>query len=146
MPTFPRDSIITISGVTGAGTSGGTITLSDHNRSSLQLYVDRIENKRRMVNGTMRKNVVATKKRWACSWENLPSLTSKTVDGYAGAAAVKSLYENNVGKMTMTIRYDSNGALVSEVDDVMISSFSYEVNSRSGTFDLVNVSIEFEEV
>jgi hypothetical protein len=139
MPTFPRGAMITLVGAT-------TVTLSDHNRTDLEISPERIENKRRMVDGTMRKNVVATKRRYSCNWTALPSVDARTVDGYAGAVSIKNFYENNVGAVTMTIRYDKDGAQTVDTDSVMISSFSYTVTSRAPGWDLVDVSIEFEEV
>lgn len=139
MAVFPRGAMITLVGAT-------TVTLSDHNRTDLEIAPDRIENKRRMVDGTMRKNVVATKRRYSCSWNDLPSKDVMTVDGFAGAATLKKFYEDNLGKVTMTIRYDTDGSLTIDTDDIMISSLSYTVKSRASGWDLVDVSIEFEEV
>jgi hypothetical protein len=53
--------------------SGSFITLSDHNRGSLDFGVQRIENRQRMVNGRMRSYWVADKRTLSVSWTMLPS-------------------------------------------------------------------------
>lgn len=138
---LPRGSIVTIAGAT-------TITLSEHNRSDFTITPQRIENSRRMLDGTLRKNVVATKNTYACTWSDLPSTDAATVDGFAGAAKMRAFNLANVGKVTLTLKYDTDGlGTLTTTDDVMISNFSYTVKSRgTNNIDLVDVSIEFEEV
>jgi len=47
--------------------------VSDHNRESLNLSKERIENRQRMVNGTMRSYHIADKVNISTSWQRLPS-------------------------------------------------------------------------
>jgi len=49
------------------------IIVSDHNRSELSLSKQRIENRQRMVNGTMRSYHIADKINLSTSWSRLPS-------------------------------------------------------------------------
>jgi len=49
------------------------IILSDHNRSSLNMTKERIENRERMINGSMRSYHVADKITISTSWQRLPS-------------------------------------------------------------------------
>jgi len=139
---LPRGTAITI---------GGT-KLTEHNRSEIEISPERIENKRRMIDGTLRKNVIATKERISVSWENLPSNDSYVVDaanGAKGARYIKYIYENSTGVVTVVLTYDQPGGGTSITKSCMISSFSYVVLKRSdhpAGFDLVNVSLELEEV
>ncbi len=138
---LPRGSIVALAGAT-------SITLSEHNRSDFTISPKRIENAKRMIDGTLRKNVVATKNTYSCSWTDLPSVDASTVDGWAGAAKMRAFHLANVGKITLTLQYDIDGTgTLITTDDVMITNFSYLIKGRStSNFDLVDVSIEFEEV
>lgn len=49
------------------------IVLSDHNRSEIQIKPDRIETRKRMINGRMRSYYLADKFKINTSWKNLPS-------------------------------------------------------------------------
>jgi hypothetical protein len=49
------------------------IILSDHNRSSMNINKERIENRERMINGTMRSYFTADKVSFSTSWQDLPS-------------------------------------------------------------------------
>jgi hypothetical protein len=49
------------------------IILSDDNRAEINITPTRIENRRRMINGTMRSYHIADKNVYSVNWENLPS-------------------------------------------------------------------------
>jgi hypothetical protein len=159
---------------------GGTeledfIILSDHNRGEIAIGQDRIENRKRMINGTMRSYHIADKLNISLDWEMLPSrshsnnpnfnaygnaasgLTEYTADGGAGGVDIVSWYESNPGSFYMFLSYDKpqnfslnvyeNLDKYSDVLEVFISDFSYNVVKRGGTnHDLWNVSISLEEV
>lgn len=90
--------------------------LTDHNRKPFSIGYETIEKVNRMADGTMRKYVVAKKKKVSVSWEMIPSGTSvpfnptnvtpsatyqgmtMTVDGFKGGAWMKSFYEDNLFK------------------------------------------------
>jgi hypothetical protein len=92
--------------------------LTDHNRQPITIDNEIIEKSNRMADGTMRKFVVARKRKVNVSWSQLVSGTEKpyypvksgipasaawggntiTADGYKGGAWVKSFYEQNVFK------------------------------------------------
>jgi hypothetical protein len=101
------------------------IILSDHNRSSLDLKVERIENRQRMVNGRMRSYWIADKRTVSISWSMLPSRsfskdpnfdistglptgtgTQYTIDGGAGGAELLDWYENHYGTFYVFLSYD----------------------------------------
>ena len=49
------------------------IILSDHNKSELSITAQRIESRKRMVNGTMRSYHISDKYNFSWSWDMLPS-------------------------------------------------------------------------
>jgi hypothetical protein len=136
------------------------IILSDHNRSQLGFSKNRIENKKRLVNGHLRSYHVADKEQISVSWEMLPSrsfnqdplfnedtgkpsainLEMYTADGGAGGVDLVNWYENNQGSFYMFVaydRYDKFNELkylqLSEYNilfEVYFSSFEYEVIKR----------------
>lgn len=59
-----------------------TNAVTDHNRSELGIDPERIESRKRMANGTMRKYFVADKHTFTVSWNDIPHLASQTVDGF----------------------------------------------------------------
>jgi hypothetical protein len=86
--------------------------LTDHNRDALSLSYEVIEKASRMADGTLRKYVVAKKRKVSTSWKELPSGTlgpynsssagngglTMTVDGNRGGAWMKTFYEANLFK------------------------------------------------
>lgn len=112
------------------------IILSDHNRSEIKVESDRIENRKRMINGTMRSYHVADKIKYSWNWSMIPSrgfssaptfssggaLTRTqnpdpvlgiqtvplmyTADGGAGGSDLLEWYENHKGPFYMLLSYD----------------------------------------
>lgn len=102
------------------------LILSDHNRSELAFSQERIENRQRMINGSMRSYHIADKTRVSWDWEMLPSrsfnkdpnfnqqtgkptasgLTDYTADGGAGGVELLDWYENHQGPFWMMLAYD----------------------------------------
>lgn len=145
---------------------GTTLKVSDHNRSPLQEEIERIENKTRMADGTLRRYVVAKKRTWSCSWENLPSRNVEggfnTADGHMTGEKMEQLARTQDGPFRLVLRRGSARSIATEpnpsdtalpfADDnfyivnVMISEFSKEVVKRGVKTDLWNVDITLEEV
>ena len=147
------------------GTNEGQdfLILSDHNRSEINFAQQRIENKQRMISGSMRSYHVADKLNISWSWEMLPSraysgdpeydsntglvtntgLTSFTVDGGAGGVDVVNWYENHQGSFYMLLAYDRFDKFDStqyqrfgqynQVVEVLFSGFDYGVVKRGGS-------------
>jgi hypothetical protein len=139
------------------------IILSDHNRESISFGKERIENRQRMINGTMRSYHVADKLQISTSWTMLPSrafnkdanfnlsgkptatnLESYTADGGAGGVDILDWYENHPGSFWMLLAYDKYNAFDGEdkyeflqqynqIVEVYFSSFEYSVVKRGGT-------------
>jgi hypothetical protein len=158
------------------GTEGEDfIILSDHNRSDISFSTNRLENRKRMVNGHMRSYHIADKVNISFSYSLLPSrsfsgeqsfsasgqyvsnLVEYTADGGAGGSELLDWYESNPGSFYVFISYDKPqnfsvdvyGKLdkYSDVLEVFFSDFSYNVVKRGQTnHDLWDVSIALEEV
>lgn len=119
-----------------------TNAISDHNRSPLEIGHERIESSKRMVNGTMRKYVVADKKTFNVSWEDIPHSTTKTVDGYWGGKAMEDFYLATRGSFTLEL---TNGDGTIETYTVVFTDFNKTVKKR-GTYDFWDVNVSMEEV
>lgn len=142
--TLPVGALITFSAT----------NLSEHNRQPVTMGYDRIEQKKRMSNGTLRKYFVADKRTLSMSWDMLPSYTTFTVDGGLGAMDLKAFYEG-VGKSTFNvgIKYILPGGATSETLTMSFTSFSCEIQKRNvrqkGTDspqEFWSVSLSLEEV
>ena len=101
------------------------IILSDHNRSEISFKTNRLENRKRMVNGHMRSYHIADKMNVSFSYNLIPSrsfdgdpefntsgiatdlsLTEYTADGGAGGAELLDWYTSNPGSFYMFLSYD----------------------------------------
>jgi hypothetical protein len=106
------------------------IVLSDDNRSEISFKPNRIETKKRMINGRMRSFFIADKTSISTSWEMLPSRAfafgesegidqdgkingitkmmreNYTTDGGAGGVEILEWYENNPGSFWVYLAYD----------------------------------------
>lgn len=116
--------------------------ITDHNRGELSVDVERIETSKRMANGTLRKYIVADKRTFSVSWDELPHKKDYTVDGYWGGREIEDFYNNNAGPFTLKV---TNGDGVVETFTVMFTDFDKEIAKR-GVFDFWSVSVEMEEV
>jgi len=116
--------------------------ITEHNRSALDVDVERIESSNRMSNGTLRKWVVADKRTFSCSWDLLPAISTKTVDGKWGGVDIETFYNSNPGSFTLTIV----NTHATDTYTVVFTDFSKSVEKRLGTSDWWNVSITLEEV
>lgn len=116
--------------------------ISEHNRKPVQVEVERIEKTHRMANGTMRKYVVADKRTFSTSWEGLPNVASKTVDGKWGADEIENFYNTITGPFTLKI-IGGDGSV--KTYTVMFTNFNKSI-ARRGVYDFVDVDITLEEV
>jgi hypothetical protein len=138
------------------------ITLSDDNRSDLSVSVERIEYKKRMINGRMRSYHVADKKSFDVSWTDFPSssaIVSEALSGAVGIAGGKDIlqwHEDHAGSFWMTLVYDTpspdgggsseNNRYRLEWYNVFFDSFDFNVTKRGLTYDHWNVSMSLVEV
>lgn len=119
--------------------------VTDHNRSELSVTPEYIMNERRMVDATLRRYVVATKRKWSVAWTMLFSKDDATVDGFWSGESIKSFYENTPGEFQLTIT-TGDGAVERVL--VMFESFSYKVVKRTpgATGDWWDMDITLVEV
>lgn len=116
--------------------------LTEHNRSEIDVDIERIENAKRMANGSMRKYVVADKKVWSVSWQAVPSEDAYTVDGKWGGKSLESFYDSTPGVFILTV---TNGTGTPEVYNAFISEFNKTIVKRGNNSDLWNMSLTIEE-
>ncbi len=115
--------------------------ITDHNRSEMDVSVERIENRNRMADGTLRSYKIADKHTFSVSWDNLPFNSLYTVDGFWGGREMERFYqlENN-----FSLRLYS-GDFSFQDYDVIITDFSKNIVSRGGKYDMWNLSVTMEE-
>ena len=168
---FPSNAEI---GSNIAGATEEFIILSDHNRSPIDLTLERIEQRERMINGRMRSYHIADKRKISVSWDMLPSRRFSedpafdengattiagfnsyedqfTVDGGAGGVDIMNWYDNHTGPFFVFLSYDTTSyeslTNYTEVVEMYIADFSYSVQKRGATnYDMWNISVTLEEV
>jgi hypothetical protein len=117
--------------------------VSDHNRSEIDISYERIENRKRMADGTMRTFVVAQKRNWKTSWKDLPREDQQTADGFMGAESLKTWYDNHLGSFQLVI---TDGENDTETVWVMFDNFNCAISKRSVYTDLYEVDMSLVEV
>lgn len=139
----------------------GFLYLTDDNRSDLQIGIERIETKKRMINGRMRAYHVADKKTFAVSWEDLPTLTSEisekqqgaTSNGWASGQEMLTWYKNHTDSFYLILVYDAPSS-ASEIPlkysleyyNVFFEDFNYSIKKRGNQTDLWDISMSLVEV
>lgn len=131
--------------------------LTDHNRESLKVSYEEIEEVERTVDGTLRFHHNASKMKLGVEWRDLPADAAATVDGYLSGKDMLDIYKNNKGSFYIEIynrdsaRKDSSGPGIKKL--VRFSEFNYNVIKRNYVIsetgvltDLWAVSVTFEEV
>jgi hypothetical protein len=134
-------------------TNGGTswTKITDHGRGPIQVSTERIENKQRMANGTLRRYTVAKKRTITASWDNLPDKPTTFLANGQPGNWIEDFHEANDGSFLVRLRAGSDRdttftGVNGEIIEVMITDFSKEVNKRGTAFDLWNLDITLEEV
>lgn len=122
--------------------------ITDHNRQPLTVSVERIENKQRMADGTLRRYYVTKKRSWSTSWDMLPSKNGingmlSTADGGWAGEQIENFHNTTNGSFQMQLRRGDGSV---ETVTVMITDFSKEIQKRGPGIDLWNISITLEEV
>ena len=135
--------------------------ITDHGRAPLDVSVERIEKKSRMVNGTLRRYSVNKKRTLSASWTNIPSKKNSvhngrtgltTVDGGWAGEDIEDFHDSVAGDGAFWMKLRKGSDEFKAANDgtleqfkVMISDFSKSVEKR-GVVDLWNLSITLEEV
>lgn len=81
--------------------NGNAIT--EHARKPLDVSITRIENSKRMADGTLRKYVIADKRKWTTSWDGLPDSQTASVDGKWSVLEIENFYNTIPGAFTLKI-------------------------------------------
>jgi hypothetical protein len=135
--------------------AGEVLYLTDDNREPLQITPQRIEFKRRMIDGTMRSHYVADKDEYSTSWSEIPSRKINgsvqiTSDNFGAGNDIKNWYEEYTGDFWALLIYDTNSSdnvsLSAEKVNVFFNSFNFTVSTRGELNDLWDVSISLVEV
>ena len=143
--TLPVGSILYFDTGTDAVTPTWT-KISEHNRSPINIDVDRFEKTQRMSNGSLRKIWIADKKNISSSWSNLPTYSTLTVDGGMGAEDIRAFYLNK-GKGTFKIKISYNA--VAARDEIVLASFTsctFSISKRNVRSSATSIPQEFWDV
>jgi hypothetical protein len=142
-----------------AGT--GFLYLTDDSRSEMQISVERIEYKKRMINGRMRSYHVADKKSFSVSWSDLPSRRDELSEvrftgvkkGWASCQEMLGWYTGHTDSFFLTLVYDTPTSASSvplkyalETHNVFFDDFAYTIKKRGPTTDLWDISMTLVEV
>ena len=121
------------------------LVLSDHNRSEINFSSERIENKQRMINGTMRSYHVADKLQISWSWDMLPSRSFNKdpefnldgivsasgstpidyiADNGAGGREVLKWYQDHPGAFYMMLSYDTYSEVPGQNQYTQLSKYN----------------------
>lgn len=125
-----------------SGWSWNNNPITDHNRSEIAIRKEVFENKRRMINGTLRKYHIASKKIISTSWDDLPHSSQFTIDNAWGYNEMVAFHEVNLGAFELTLNY---GEGEPETILVMFSEFDGSVKKR-GLYTTHALSVSLEEV
>lgn len=159
----PTASVASVGSWTIGSTAGTDyLFLTDDNRSSLQVGFERIESRKRMINGRMRSYHVVDKKSFSVSWTDLPSSASYLSEnrtgltsGWGAGKDMLTWYQNNPDSFYLMLVYDTpdfegTGSVPLkykiETYNVFFDSFDYTVTKRGLTHDLWDVSMSLVEV
>jgi hypothetical protein len=91
------------------------IIISDHNRSAINIANQRIEQRQRMANGTMRSFFIADKLTIDTSWTMLPSRSFKDYPSFNGTDTNDDPNIDNSGKPQLMAQPYSGGAEIPAV-------------------------------
>lgn len=136
----------------GSATYNQWVKISDHGRSPLSISVERIENSQRMANGSLRRFVVAKKRIFSISWQNIPDGQTSMLAGGKPGRWMEEFHNQVNGDFRMRLRAgkDISTATVNLEDSseyrVMITDFSRDVVKRGPVFDLWDLDMSLEEV
>lgn len=120
-----------------------TNKISDHNRAELSVDTQRIETPTRMANGTMRKYVIADKRTFSTSWEDLPHSSDFTVDGFWGGREIETFFKANSGPFNLKLNY---GDGTFEIISVVFSSNLNKSIKKRGVYEFWDISVDMVEV
>lgn len=116
--------------------------VSEHNRSDVEVDVERIETRTRVASGRMRKQYVADKRSFSISWTDLPETAANTVDGAWGAQEIINFFNSMSGEFTLGLVQSDNTVANYTV---VFTDFSANPTKRWGIY-YYDVELTLEEV
>ena len=151
------------------GTTAGTdyLFLTDDNRSELQVSTERIEYRKRMINGRMRSYHVTDKRSFSLNWSDLPSSASFISENqdnptlaWGAGKEILNWYENHPDSFYVMFVYDTNNfeteavgnaakvpvRFKTEVYNVFFEDLTYNVKMRNAVYDRWDLSLSLVEV
>lgn len=157
---FSESQPIAVNSASGQWDLGSSfLYLTDDSRSEMQVSLERIEYKKRMINGRMRSYHVADKKTFSVNWEDLPSAKIEisesmfgTGNNWASCQQMLDWHKNNTDSFYLTLVYDTPTASALplryrlENYNVFFDDFSYTIKKRGSTHDLWDISMTLVEV
>jgi hypothetical protein len=138
--SMPKGSILEIESVTDTWNK-----VTEHNRQPLEITIQRIEDIKRMANGTLRKYYVADKRTFSTSWDFVPGSQTNLVDTAWSVNDLQSFYDSATGKASFRIRIKKADGTYQGPYTVIFNSFSPTILKR-GIDTFYNLSIELQEV
>jgi hypothetical protein len=138
--SLPKSSLIELESTTDVWNK-----LTEHNRGPLEMSTERIEETKRMANGTLRKYYVADKKSFSVSWDFIPGAQTHLVDTAWSVNDLQSFYSSAVGKASFQLRVRKADGTYEGPYTVIFTSFSPTILKR-GVDTFYNLSIEMQEV
>jgi len=151
------DATVNLSNIDISGTEyQDFLILSDHNRSEISFATQRIENRQRMINGTMRSYHTADKLQISWNWNMLPSRSFNkdpqfnaqgiisasgsvpidyTVDGGAGGREILQWYNDHPGAFYMMLSYDTYNNVSNQDQYDQLSKYNQVIPVYFSQFD-----------
>ncbi len=126
-----------------AGLAVGGTSLSDHNRTPIDVSHENTGAFNRSSDGTMHAFVLNRKRTVSTAWDMLPENTAKTVDNFAGAQDMITLFGQGIGPYTVTLSYDTGET---EVLQMFAQEFAYTVQKRWEFSSFYAVTLSLVEV
>jgi hypothetical protein len=94
---------------TGITSTDDFLILSDHNRAEISVNTERIEQRKRMANGTMRSYHIADKLQISTSWNMLPSRSHSVYPSFNQSTGISPYDDGSSGEAIEATEYTSDG-------------------------------------
>lgn len=94
---------------TGITSTDDFLILSDHNRGEISVNTERIEQRKRMANGTMRSYHIADKLQISTSWSLLPSRSHSVYPAFNQSTGISPYNDGISGEAIEATEYTSDG-------------------------------------
>jgi hypothetical protein len=127
-----------LSGRSGANQNDAFLILSDHNRSSLEVSTERIEQRQRMANGTMRSYHIADKLTISTSWDMLPSRSFKNRPDFSQLNGLPDIERSKVVDDDNNPVTPNESRLISSSGSRYVADQQYTVDGGAGGGEMLD--------